>query len=149
MADANLEGTQYEILGLAAVSKYEAAGIQNVVLDLRAGSRKIRIVQLLTALALLIFLMTDMLPSPAVILSAAAVFITVIIVGRRLLTTAIDDARKIFDGIDFGSHSGEFEGFASDPLFFKELVESGIATVGSSVVNVEGDILVLCEKTAK
>lgn len=149
MADAQQEETQYETLGLSVVSRYKAAGIQNVVLDLKAGSRKIRIVQLLTALALLIFLMTDMLPSPAVILSAAAVFITVIIVGRRLLATAIDDARSILGGVNFGSHSDEFEGFASDTLFFKELVESGIATVGTKVVNVEGDLLVLCEKSGE
>jgi hypothetical protein len=52
-------------------------------------------------------------------------------------------------GVNFGSHSEEFGCFASDPSFFKELVESGIATVGSNVVNVEGDILVLCEKSGK
>lgn len=149
MADAQQEGTQYETLGLSVVSRHEAAGIQNVVLDLGTGSRKIRIVQLLTALALLIFLITDMLPSAAVILSAAVVFVTVIVVGRRLLANAISDARQILSGINFGSHSEEFESFASDPSFFKELVESGIATVGSNVVNVEGDILVLCEKSGK
>jgi len=148
-ADASPGLDKYGILGLSVVSRHEAEGIQAVLQSLRSGSRKIRVVQLFTALTLLFFLMTGMLPSPVVIISAAAVFIAVIFVGKRLLTTAVSEIEVILRGTDFGDYSDMFSGFLSDPKFLNRLAESGISTVGANVVNIEGDSVVLCEQATE
>ena len=143
-------GDQYRSLGLTVLSKHEVAGVQSVIQNFRDSSRKVKIIQLVTALALLVFILTDMLPTVAVVVSGVVVLVAATVVGRKAASASIADAEEILEKADFVDSGQIVNTVASDPAFLKDLVESGVASIGEDVVvNVDGDFIVVCSKSSE
>jgi hypothetical protein len=150
MSDAQPEtGSEdkYAVLGLTVVSRHAAKGLNEVIRIFQVGLKKVRIAQLFIVVALLFFLSTDMLPFPAVMLSGAVVFVAVVILGKRLFSTAISEATEILKAAELGQDREFLKEAITEPAAIKELVHTGVFIVhGDDVINVDGDEIVICKK---
>ena len=143
-------GDQYRSLGLTVLAKHEMPGLQAIVSNLRDTSRKVKVIQLVTALALLIFIVTDMLPTVAVAVSGLVVLIAATVAGRKATVSSVTDAGALLEMADFAGSGEIVNTVSSDTVFLKDLVESGVASIGQDVVvNVDGDFIVVCAKPSE
>lgn len=140
---------QYRLLGLTVLSRYEVPGLGEVVKTLKSNSTKVKVVQLVTALSLLVSILTGMLPTLAVVLSGAAVLIAATVVGKKASSAAIVEARTILEKSLTGDDDAALKNAVTDETVLRDLVESGVASVYEThVVNVDSNELVLCSKSA-
>lgn len=146
MADIQQEQDHYASLGLELVSRNGDGQIAVISRSFNNALRKIRVVQLVTAAALIFFLLTDMLPTLAVLASAAVVFSAVILLQKKLLKNSTSEVESVLATINFGSDEGIFEDFKKDPVFVQSLLDSRIYVSGEHLVNAEDDSLALCRK---
>jgi hypothetical protein len=139
-------GDQYQSLGLTVLSRHGVAGLGDVITTFRSNSRKVKVVQLVTALSLLFFVLTDMLPTVAVVLSGVAILVAATVAGRRTAAAAASETEALLNASTFVDDESTVNA-VSDQSFLKDIVESGVATLGNGlVVNVDSDELVLCSK---
>jgi hypothetical protein len=140
-------GDQYQSLGLTVLSRHGVAGLGDVIATFRSNSRKVKVVQLVTALSLLFFVLTDMLPTVAVVLSGFAILVAATVAGRRTAAAAASETESLLNASTFVDENESTVNAVSDQSFLKGIVESGVATLGNGlVVNVDSDELVLCSK---
>lgn len=152
MTEPHAEGSgdQYQSLGLSVISRHHVDGLNDVITHFRSNSRNVKVIQLVTALSLLFFVLTDMLPTVAVVVSGIAILLAATVVGKKTAAAAVSETEALLKVSTFIDESDSTQRAASDSSFLKDLVESGVASVGSDIVaNVEGDTLVLCSKAGQ
>lgn len=136
---------QYEALGLSVISRSEVVGLSGEIKAYRKKSLKLKMVQLVTAIVLLVCLVSDMLPFFLVLVSGLVIIVAAVVFEKRALNDALQETASLIRGSGLDDNSFASSLLENDSPELVSLVRAGAAIVGEDrVFNVDNDHLVLC-----